>query len=131
MSKGEIQYFLMLLAGIAAFWLGGEAVSYIPAITHNGMLAGIIALATTLAIYGAIFVVLLFVTLGENRALKPILISTVVVLLLAVGSAQALVTLGHGRIHNQLDVGLLTFASYILYGVIYVLGNLLARRLAR
>jgi hypothetical protein len=131
MSKGEVQYFLMFFAGIAAFWLGGEAVSYIPAVTHNATLAGVIALATTLAIYGLVFAVLLLVTLGQQRSLKSILISTVLVLLLAVGSAQLLVTLGHGHIHNKLDVGFLTFASYIMYGAIYVLGNTLARRLSR
>jgi len=130
MSKGEIQYFLMFIAGIAVFWLSSYAVAYLPVI-HSTNLANIEGLVATLAIYTLGLVLLLLLTLGRRRSPKAIVTPAIIVIILALAGAQLLVHAGHGRIHNMTDLGVLTFFSYILYGAFYVLGNTIAQRLAR
>jgi hypothetical protein len=128
MSKGEVQYFLMFVVGIAAFWASGYAVGILPAM--HGAMAVVAGVAATLLVYGLIFAVLELVLLGQNRAAKPVAVSAVIVMILAVVGAMLLQKVAAGHIHNKLDVGLLTFALYLLYGLFYVIGNTIARRLA-
>jgi hypothetical protein len=92
------------------------------------LVAGLVA---TLAVYGLIFAVLELVLLGRNRAVKPIVISAIIVVVLAVIAAQLVTQVARGHIHNKLDLGLLTFALYLFYGLFYVVGNSTARRLAK
>lgn len=129
MSKGEVQYFLMFVVGIAAFWASGYAAGMLPAM--HGVIALAAGLVVTLAVYGLIFAVLQLVLLGRNRSAKAVAISTVVVVVLAVIAAQVVTQVAKGHIHNKLDLGLLTFGLYLFYGMFYVLGNTTARRLAK
>jgi phosphoglycerol transferase MdoB-like AlkP superfamily enzyme len=130
MSKGEVQYFLMFVLGIAAFWLSGFVSGLVP-VMHNHMLAQVAGLVVTLAVYGLVFVALEAVLLGRDRALKPILVPAIIVVVLAIVAAQLLVKVASGHIHNNVDLGLLTFALYLFYGIFYVIGNTVARRLTK
>ena len=129
MSKGEVQYFLMFVVGIVAFWASGYAAGFLPAM--HGAMALVAGLLATLLVYGLIFAVLELGLLGQNRAVKPIAIATVIVVILAVIAAQVFTHVAKGHIHNKLDVGLLTFGLYLFYGLFYVIGNTTARRLAK
>ena len=129
MSKGEVQYFLMFAMGIAAFWVSGFVAGMLPAM--HGVMAMIAGLAATLAVYGLSFGVLELVLLGRERSLKAVGIATAVVAMLALAAAQLLTKIAAGHIHNQLDLGFLTFALYLFYGFFYVIGNTIARRLAK
>lgn len=128
MSKAEIQYFLMFIAGIAFFWVAGLAVPYLPVLSNS--LAGIEGLVVTLAIYTLGFALLLLFTLGGHRSSKAIAITAAIVAVLALAAAKLIVVVGNGHIHSQVDLGLLTFVSYVLYGAFYVIGNTVAQRLA-
>lgn len=119
----------MFVVGIAAFWLSGFVAGMLPKLPSS--LAMVAGLVTTLAVYGLIFAGLELVLLGRDRAVKPIAVATVIVAVLAVVAAQLLTSVAKGHIHSAVDVGLLTFALYLFYGLFYVVGNTTARRLAR
>jgi hypothetical protein len=130
MSKGEIQYFLTFAAGIAAFWLGGQAVAHL-GFPHDRLLAQTLARATILAVYGAGLALLLTFTLGAQRSLKGIVIATVSIMALALLVAISLVHVTAGHIHTQVELGLFTLVYYVIYGLLYVLGGVIARRFSR
>lgn len=129
MSKGEIQYFIMFIAGIVFFWVAGLAVPYLPVLSAS--LAGIEGLVVTLAIYVLGFALLLLFTLGKRRGVKAIGIAAAVVAALALTAAELVVHLGNGHIHSQFDLGILNFVLYLLYGPFYVIGNIIAQKLTR
>ena len=129
MSKGEIQFLISFAAGMAAFWLSGKAAAALP-VMPNHMLALISGIAVSALVYGLGAAVLAWLVLGSERSLKAVLGAGIVAIVLAEITAQALVPMAAGFVRSQATLAVLMFVLYLLFGLFYVLSNLVARRLA-
>lgn len=129
MSKGEIQFIVSFVLGMAFFWLSGKATASLPPIS-NQMLAQTVGILVSAGVYGLGMAALTAVTLGAKRSLKAILVAAVVAMVLAELTAQVLLRALVGYVHNNNGLAVLMFVLYLLFGLYYVVGNLIARRLA-
>ncbi len=130
MSKGEIQYLVTFAAGIAAFWLSGQAVAQL-ADPHLGhFIAEAWHLSVTLGVYGLCMAALAVLIYGRSRNAKAIIVAAVCAVILAAVGAQLLLHL-IGLVHTKQDLGFFTFAAYLLYGLFYVVSAAVGRRFAR
>lgn len=129
MSKGEIQFIVSFVLGMAFFWLSGKATTLLPPVS-NQALAQTVGIAVSAGVYGLGMAGLAAITLGAKRSLKAILLAAVLAMVLAELTAQfvlkALVPIAQGN--NGLAI--LMFILYLLFGLYYVAGNFTARRLA-
>ncbi len=128
LMASDTTYFLTFAAGMAAFWLSGRASALLPAMKNNG-LAIASGLVVTGAVYGLGILVLSLVLLRHFG--KGTLVSTGMAVVLGLASAQVIVRLAAGHIHNRTDVALLTFVLYLCYGLIYVISLAAGRRFAK
>lgn len=129
MSKGEIQFIVSFVLGMAFFWLSGKATSSLP-VMNNQVLALTVGIIASALVYGAGMAVLAAVTLGAKRSLKAILVATVIAMVLAELTAQVLLRPLAGFVHNNTGLAFLMFVLYLLFGLYYVVSGLIARRVA-
>jgi hypothetical protein len=125
----DVLYVATFTLGFGAFWLSGRVASLlVHAVDRH--IAGWVSLAVTAGVYGLILGLWTIVAL-RKLSLKAMLGAAIPAVILGMVAAQGILRLASGHIHSLLQVGLLTFALYICYGAIYVLGLVIARRLAR
>lgn len=126
--SSDVKYFLTFGAGMAAFWLSGHASQLLPAIKSQP-LAVVASMVVTAGIYGLGMLIVAFLTFKKNG--RPAVIATITAILLGIGSAQVIIRLAASHVHTKSDLAFLTFALYLCYGVIYVIGVSLGRRFAK
>jgi hypothetical protein len=124
----DIQYLLTFAAGMGAFWLSGQASAYLPVVKDRG-LSMILGMAATAAVYGLGMALWTFIMLRRRALVKPVVVATVLAVILALLSAQVILRLATGHVTTMMHLGLLTFALYLCYGTIYVIGLAVARKL--
>jgi hypothetical protein len=132
-SSSDLKFILTFIAGMAGFWLSGHIPALLPAkfLPNNYLVVFIITLTLALIIYGLGMALWLLIVLGRDRALKPIIIPTVLIMVLALISSLVLTRVGPGLAKNATGLALLTFGLYLGYGLYYVIGWFVAKRLAR
>ena len=130
MSKGEIQFLISFILGMAFFWLSGQATAYLPA-PSNQFLAQALGIVVSAGVYGLGIAILVAITLGARRSLKAILAAAVIAMVLAELTAQLLVHLVAGAIHNNTDLTIFMFVMYLLFGLYYAMCNFTAHRLVK
>jgi len=129
MSKGEIQFIVSFVLGMAFFWLSGKATGSLPAI-NNPTLALVVGIIASALVYGLGMAILAAITLGAKRSLKAILVAAVIAMVLAELTAQVLLRPLAGFVHNNTGLAVLMFVLYLLFGLYYVVAGLIARRVA-
>lgn len=128
-SSTDLQFLLTLVAGMVAFWLSGHLPALVSMPTvHNQWVSYFMYLIPAILIYGIVMVIWAWIILGSRRALKPVLIAGGLAAVLALASSLALTFLGS---HLQVSVAVLAFILYLIYGIYFVIGWAVARRIAR
>ncbi|HEY2004016.1 MAG TPA: hypothetical protein VGH44_02780 [Candidatus Saccharimonadia bacterium] len=130
MSKGEIQFIVSFVAGMAFFWLSSKASTFVP-VMNSQLLAETLGIVISAVVYGFGIAILTTITLGAKRSFKAIIVATVIAMVLAELTAQLLVRLVAGSIHNTTQLTLFMFVMYLLFGLYYVACNFVAQRLAK
>ncbi|MDB5178512.1 MAG: hypothetical protein JWN01_455 [Patescibacteria group bacterium] len=132
-SGTDIQFLFTFAAGMGAFWLSGRLPGYLPLTTvfHSYLPALIVTMVLALAVYGLGMAAWVWVTLGKRRARKPILVATGVATTLALISSSVLTFTNLGRTQTTAQLAILAFVLYLIYGIYFVIGWALARKLAK
>jgi len=125
----DILYLITFAAGMAAFWLSGHASILALQNIHTHGLRTAAGLIVTGGVYGLGMLILASAVM--RRLGKGAIIATVAAVALGLGAAQVIVRLAAGHIHTNTGLGLLTFALYMCYGLIYVVSLAAARRIAK
>jgi hypothetical protein len=128
----DMLYLLTFALGMLAFWLSGHASELLPkmfSVFLRPGLATTAGLAITAAIYG--LGMLILAVFATHKSLKGTVLATLIAIILGLVAAQLIVRVAAGHIHSKLDLGLLTFALYLVYGGIYAFALAMGRRVAR
>jgi hypothetical protein len=126
----DLQYLLTFAAGMGAFWLSGQASTLLPVVKDRG-LSMALGMVVTAAVYGLGMALWTFVLLRRRALVKPLLVATVLAVVLGILAAQLILRLAAGQITTMMHLGLLTFALYLCYGTIYLIGLAVAKKLAK
>lgn len=124
----DILYLVTFTLGMLAFWASGHAAAFLPRLA-DPQLAVAASLLTTAGVYGLVMLVLALVVL--RRHVLGALATTLISVVLGLGTAQIVIRLAAGHIHSKQDLGILTFVLYFLYGGIYMLALAVGRKLAK
>jgi ACR3 family arsenite efflux pump ArsB len=129
-SSTDIQFLLTFVAGMAGFWLSGHLPSYLHLVIvlHSSLVTYALNLSIAALIYGLFMVIWTGIILGRRRALKPVLVAAILATVLGLVSSFALAWAGAH--HLNISFALLAFILYLAYGIYYVIGWTVARRLA-
>lgn len=129
----DLQFLLTFVIGMATFWLSGRIPTYVPLsiLPHNRLALTLIGLTLALLIFGASVFLWNWLVLGSRRALRPVLAGTVTALVLALATSLYLTFGQLPHFQGQTGLALLTFILYLVYGIYYVIGWAVARRLAK
>lgn len=128
MSKAEIQFFVSFIAGMACFWLSGQAAAHLLVIP--GPLGLVVGTIISGGLYGLGMAVLAWFMLGSERSIKAVLVAAAVAIVLAELTAQFLLRAIAVYFHGHNGLALLMFVMYLLFGLYYVLAGLISRRFA-
>jgi hypothetical protein len=130
-SSADIQFLLTFALGMAAFWLSGRLPGYLPVglLPHNYLASFIVNLVLALIIYGAVMFGWAWLILGSRRSLKSALAAGIVAIVLGLASSLALTALAQH--HLNIPLALLAFILYLVYGIYFVIGWAVARRIAK
>ena len=130
MSKAEIQFLVSFVAGMAVFFLSGQAAAHLP-IMPSQLLAQVVGTIVSGGLYGLGAAMLAWFTLGADRSVKAVLIAAAVAIVLAELTAQFLLRAIAGYFHGTTGLTMLMFVMYLLFGLYYVFAGLIARRFAK
>lgn len=130
LKKDDLIIIATFALGMGAFWLIGIVGTYLPYL-KNHSLAIAVSLTVTALIYGLIFAGWTALVIRRRQAVKGIIVGSVLTIALGVVAAQAILRLATGHVHTKLDLAWLTFALYVCYGSIYVVGLAVVRRRSR
>jgi hypothetical protein len=127
-SGTDLQFLLTFAAGMGAFWLSGHLPAMIPlAFLRQNPIANLVL---ALLVYALGMLVWNLIVLGRRRARKPILVSTLAVTVLALVTSLYLAFGKPPVPGGPSGVAIFVFVLYLVYGLYYVAGWAIARRLA-
>lgn len=129
-SRSDFENLAAYVFGMIMFWVSGQAGSQVliklpPAMASS---AGPIIMACTIGTFVLGMLVFNALMLGRSRALKPILISGFIIAFLGFGGSWGL---SHASSVFAGKYLLFLMVAYVAFGVFYVIGWQIARRLAR
>lgn len=132
-SSSDVKFLLTFVAGMGAFWLSGHLPQYLPLhqLTNNRPTLAVIGLVLALIIYALSMFIWSWLVLGRSRNLKPPLMATATTFVLALATSLTLTFTSVGTPQNKNGVVILVFVLYLLYGLYFVVGWLMAKRLAK
>ncbi|HEX3081659.1 MAG TPA: hypothetical protein VHQ86_00215 [Candidatus Saccharimonadia bacterium] len=128
LMASDVLYFITFATGMAVFWASGHVPSMLATAIHHHIPSWM-SLVMTNGLFGLGMLALAVVV--TRRLGKAAVVAAVMALVLGAVAAQVIVRLAAPHVTNNMSLGLLTFALYLVYGGIYVASLATGRRLAR